>query len=171
MDYKIFNTLDKDIFLYPGDIYIPRSPRRVVTLLGTCVSVVLDSRVDKKSAIFHAMLPQMKEQDRYNHIISSKYVDYAFYYILNSLLRSGVKMGNLTARLFGGSCQLRSCMENHIGEQNVMIARELINKEMIRLTSEDVGGKRARKIIFYPDSGVVYMKYITGSYHALEKRG
>lgn len=169
MDFNIFNTRDKDVFLYPGDIYIAKSSRRVVTLLGTCVSIVLYSELDKKSAIFHAMLPEVREQYRYDHKTSSKYVDYAFYYILNSLLRAGVKKNNMIATLFGGACQLKGCKENHIGEQNVKVARELLNKERIKLKTEDVGGKRARKILFYPDTGDILMKYIKGDCKALEK--
>lgn len=169
MDYNIFNTWDKDIFLYPGDIYIVKSSRRVVTLLGTCISVILYSELDKKSAIFHAMLPQVKEQYRYDHKASSKYVDYAFYFILNSLIRGSVKKSNLTAKLFGGACQLKGCTGNHIGEQNVSIARALLYKENIKLVAEDVGGKIARKIIFYPETGDTFMKYIKGNLTTLEK--
>lgn len=169
MDYKIFNTLDKDLFLFPGDIYIVKSSRRVVTLLGTCVSIVLYSDLDRKSAIFHAMLPKMLSRYRYEHKIASRYVDYSFYYILNSMLRNGIKVSNINARLFGGSCQLKGCKKNHIGEQNVIIARNLLDKERIRLVSEDVGGKKARKIVFYPETGDVFMKYINGNCTALEK--
>lgn len=163
MNYNIFSHRDKDIFLEPGDIYIVRSNRRVVTILGTCISIILYSPTHKKGGIFHAMLPEVIEKYRYNHHASAKYVDYAFYYVLNHLLKNGVSKKSLEAKIFGGASVLSSCQSVEIGIDNIRVGKKLLLEEGIRTVSIDVGGTQARKIVFYPETGDVYMKYITNN--------
>jgi chemotaxis protein CheD len=66
----------------------------------------------------------------------------------------------LQAKLFGGANVVEAFRdrENHLGTQNVRIARQLLEAEAIPVVSEDVGGHKGRKLIFCTDDGSAWVK-------------
>lgn len=60
--------------------------------------------------------------------------------------------GNFEAQIFGGG-ELDTC--DKTGEENVEIARKVLNKKGVNIVSEDVGGEKGRKILFDTDTGHV----------------
>jgi chemotaxis protein CheD len=48
--------------------------------------------------------------------------------------------------------------KNHLGTQNVRIARTLLAAEAIPVIGEDVGGQSGRKLVFLTDDGSAWIK-------------
>ncbi|HVN72466.1 MAG TPA: chemotaxis protein CheD, partial [Desulfomonilia bacterium] len=48
-----------------------------------------------------------------------------------------------------------------VGRKNIETAMKFIKEQNMRLTAWDMGGDKGRKVIFYTDTGEVFMKYVT----------
>lgn len=158
-------NLFHDIFLFPGEVCISNKPVRVITLLGSCVSITFFSATKRIGAILHALLPEFKGTQGVDEESRLKYLDQAFNYILRKLDRHGIDRDDLEIKLFGGSSILQfspSEPESYdgIGRKNVEKARALIAYERMKIASEDTGGIYGRKLHFYPLTGDVYIKLI-----------
>ena len=68
---------------------------------------------------------------------------------------------NLRAKIFGGGEVLTTNVNQfHIGDRNIIIAREILEEEKIPITGSSLGGKLGRKIIFFTHTGEVLHRYI-----------
>ncbi len=151
----------QDVYLYPGEVFISNNDRRVITLLGTCVSIILYSHEHKLGGIIHGLLPSINHTKKKvkSHELTN-YIDYAFYLVLEKFLSLGISKSKIKAKLFGGASVIKSLKNANIGSKNIEHSVFLLNKENIKIIAKDTGGSKARKIIFYPKSGEVYMKYL-----------
>ena len=147
-------------FLYPGNLFLNKSPYIVNTILGSCVSVCLwDSRL-KMGAINHYLLPLWNGRG----LQSPKYGNIAIEKLINKILETGSSKKDLKAKLFGGASVLDSCNNSfQVGEQNIIIAQYLLERHKIPIISSSVGGTEGLKLIFHTDSGVVLIKRIIKS--------
>ena len=80
--------------------------------------------------------------------------------LIKKVLYLGADPKRLQAKLFGGANVIDAFRDrdNHLGLQNVHIARELLEAEAIPVVGEDVGGHKGRKLIFLTDDGSVWVK-------------
>ncbi len=77
------------------------------------------------------------------------------------MFQTGSAKEDLRAKIFGGATILTSGKNSmKIGEQNIMIAEQLLKEHHIPVISSHVGGDQGRKIIYHTDSGTVLLKKI-----------
>lgn len=78
-----------------------------------------------------------------------------------------VKRTEIECKLFGGSELLLSFWtideKMSVGKQNAAMASKIIRNEGLTLISQDLGGTKARKIIFDTTTGEVMLKRIRHS--------
>ncbi len=146
------------VYLKPGELYVGDKPTLVITILGSCVSVVLFNRRTSVGAICHALLPSgvcAREE-------SFRYVDCSVRHMLKELGRRGVNLGEIEAKLFGGSDILATIkgdgVRKTIGQQNIEAAVLAVREMGMRLVASDMGGVSGRKIFFYTHTGEVLVK-------------
>ncbi|HQO40747.1 MAG TPA: chemotaxis protein CheD [Spirochaetota bacterium] len=159
---------DRYYFLHPGQLLITKDPVPVVTILGSCIAVTIYSPHTGLSGIFHAMLPEhrIKKNIIAGHPPVSpdpEYVDFAFYYLKHRFGESGISLCNTSMMLFGGSDVLRTVNPSKngtVGRQNILMARKIIDRELITLACEDTGGNNGRKIVYLPHEGKAYVHYL-----------
>ena len=167
---------DRYYFLHPGQLIITKEPVPIVTILGSCVAVTIYSPATGLSGIFHAMLPEHRIKKQ---VIAGlppvspdpEYVDFAFYYLKHRFSESGISLVNTNLMLFGGSDVLKTVKipkTETVGKQNVMMAKKIFEKEMIKIAREDTGGTSGRKIIYMPHEGKVYIQYLENELGALK---
>jgi chemotaxis protein CheD len=163
-------TVPENIYLKPGDIYISDKPVLVSTLLGSCVSVTMFSRRAGAGAICHGLLPTCRgkkpcECDEFCGE-GMRFVDCSIMRMLGWFEQNGVARGEIDVKVFGGSDML-SGPENStkatVGQQNISMAFQVIEKENLRIAASDVGGLRGRKIIFSTHTGEVLLKRLLKS--------
>ncbi len=144
------------IFLKTGQIYISDEPACVNTILGSCISVTMFNSVNKISAICHAFLPNARGSRSY------KYVDNSIIQMIKEFKKRGIAPDEIDAKLFGGAELLfpknSSCRLITVGRQNIYSAHETLKKFNLKLINSDIGGDRGRKILFYTNTGEVYLK-------------
>jgi len=80
--------------------------------------------------------------------------------LVGRIVKLGAERKRLQAKLFGGANVIEAFrdQENHLGAQNVRIARELLAAEAIPVIGEDVGGHKGRKLVFVTDDGSAWIK-------------
>jgi len=147
-------------FLYPGNLFTNENPYIVNTILGSCISLCLwDSRL-KIGGINHYLLPLWNGRG----LQSPKYGNIAIEKLINKMLEMGSSKNDVKAKLFGGAAVLDTCIKSfQVGEQNIIIAQDLLEKHKIPIVSSSVGGTEGLKLIFHTDSGDVFIKRIDKS--------
>ena len=148
------------VYLRPGELYIGEGPTKVITVLGSCVSVTLFSKRLCIGAICHGTLPHCRRRRGCHELCKEafRFVDCSIHYMLGKMRGYGVADSELEVKLFGGADTLSSKKENTIGSMNVKTALEIIRQEHLRVIAADVGDSFGRKIIFLTHTGDVYLK-------------
>ncbi len=156
--------VEAKMYLNPGDIVFTNEKVKIWTVLGSCVSIILHDRRTGYTGMTHAQLPEYSpckgqctescpkpcgaQVDGENIY---RYVNCSLHYLLMKFKKKRVSYDDLEARLYGGSNILR-LKGNRIGNQNVMVARGLIQLFKLKLLHEDVGGDTGRTINYFTDT-------------------
>lgn len=153
------------IFLKPGEAHCGPGPSRVVTVLGSCVSIVLFHRGERFGAMCHAIMPSRGGRGLAAARGDLSYVDGSVAWMLAEFVKRGLPVEEIDAKVFGGAALLGEPRVEipylAVGRRNFEAAFHAIQTRKINLTAWNVGGKRGRKIIFYPDTGEVYAGFVS----------
>jgi len=144
----------QEIHLRPGDFYFGQGPVRLITLLGSCVAVILWHPRLRLGGMCHYMLParghgRVSEPD-------GRYADEAMELFRREVLRAGAPASQYRARLFGGGNMFSSRSAPaalNVGTRNVEAARSLATCLGVRVDEEHLGGVGYRKLAFELWSG------------------
>lgn len=145
-----------NFYLHPGQIFVSAECYAVTTILGSCVSVCLWDPISRMGGINHFLLPcdggEISAPGRFGNLAVRALID--------ELRALGAARAHLRAKLFGGACVLEAFRhrENHLGSQNVEIARDVLAAADVPIVSADIGGSNGRKLIFCTDDGSAWVK-------------
>lgn len=142
-------------YLYPGMLYAKDGQCAITTILGSCISVCLWDGAVKMGGMNHFLLPFWNGEG----LPSPKYGNIAIPMLIEKMLSLGCRKENIVAKCFGGGAVLgpSNGMMN-VGERNIALARDILREENIPIIGNDTGGNLGRKIIFYTDSGDVFVR-------------
>jgi chemotaxis protein CheD len=158
--YTHFNySFQKEIVtIHPGEYYVSSEEIYISTVLGSCISVALHEPQLKIGGLNHYMLPGtfkgFKTADK-----SGRYGVYAMELLINEMLKNGARRKNLRAKVFGGGNVLSSA--NKVGTNNARFALQFLETEQIPIDAQDVESDIARKVLFDPVTGQVYLKKLS----------
>ena len=134
-------------FLEPGFIYLASEPTAVSTVLGSSVAVCLHDRQRKLGGINHYQYPATREPQE----ATARYGNVATLALIRMLVGNGSVVKDLQAQILGGACN-DGMSPDGIGDENIRVARKILNKKRIPIVSEDVGGQIGRKVVFKTDT-------------------
>jgi chemotaxis protein CheD len=145
------------IYLKPGEFHFAVTPTIVSTVLGSCISVTMHNPERTMGAICHAVLPdELIPGEPY------RYVDSSIAAMLRLFDRYRINRRDIEVKLFGGSDILPQGENGYrymtVGQQNILRANQIIEREQLRLIASDVGGTRGRKLLFHTHSGEIYLQ-------------
>lgn len=148
------------VYLHPGELVVCREPMKVITVLGSCVSVTLFSRRLGMSAICHGTMPRCKAIKQCTELCidAFKFMDCAIQHMLRSFREAGAQKGDIVVKVFGGADTLMSKTSNTIGSQNIKVTLDILGREGLGVAAADVGDNFGRKLIFISATGDVYLK-------------
>ncbi|MBV6457197.1 MAG: Chemoreceptor glutamine deamidase CheD [Fimbriimonadaceae bacterium] len=109
----------------------------------------------------HFMLPDSGDDD-----LSARYGVNAMELLINRCMKKGADRKRLEAKVFGGGHVLKTRMHHaSVPQRNIQFAVSFLQDEQIPILKQDVGGLAARSVLFFTDSGRVFMKRLraTGS--------
>ncbi len=144
-------------YLYPGTVFVNEKPFMVTTVLGSCVSVCLWDPVLKLGGINHFQLSLWNGDG----LATPKYGNIAIEKLITKMQDLGSKKKDIKAKVFGGGAVLSATAKSlNIGEQNIMVALDILQQERIPIISSAVGGNSGRKLRYYTETGVVLVKLV-----------
>lgn len=149
----------KSVFLHPGEMYASVEPANITIILGSCVAVCLFNKRLSVGGATHYLLPTLGSEG----FASPRYGDIAIRRLLQELHQLGSRNIDLRAHVFGGASMLqafRSGSSELIGNKNVVLALDMLERESIPIEKRDTGGMQSRKITMRTDTGATTLKLI-----------
>lgn len=144
--------------VHQGDCLVSGDPDQTFsTVLGSCISACVRDVAAKVGGMNHFLLaePSGSARDRYG--ISARYGAFAMEQLINKVLSRGSgRKSNLEIKVFGGG--LINAVLTDVGAKNIEFVREFLANEGYDNIKEDVGGTYARRVMFNPHSGRVFIK-------------
>jgi chemotaxis protein CheD len=143
-------------FLHPAQIIASGQPCVVTSILGSCVAVCLVDPIAGIGGLTHYLLPRQLGGPP-----PGRYGSLAIPLLIEKLTALGARRSRLTAKVFGGARMvgvLSRSEGEHVGEKNAQVAFDLLKDLGIPVAAEDVGGARARKLIYYTDDGSAWVR-------------
>ncbi|HOJ13129.1 MAG TPA: chemotaxis protein CheD [Deltaproteobacteria bacterium] len=153
------------VYLRPGEMYFGTDPARVVTVLGSCISIVMYHRPTSTSSMSHALMPE-RSCSRKRAVAGDAFVfvDSSIAWMLEQFSRMGIDKKDLEVKIFGGSDMFQDARKGNealaVGKKNVMTALRVLQQHGISPTAWNVGGTKGRKVVFYTDTGDVFTKFV-----------
>lgn len=142
-----------------GEYYVSREDELIGTLLGSCVAVCLYDSHSMISGMNHFMLPGRISKVDIFQDRSAKYGIIAIRELINAMEKNGAQHKHLSAKVFGGGNTIDIERKIHtIPEDNVRLAKILLEIEDIPIVEADTHGLYTRKLLMDVISGKVYLK-------------
>ncbi len=145
----------KGLRVRPGEYKVSRDKdMMLVTILGSCVAACIRDPFLGIGGMNHFLLPE-SNGNSFGGVADegTRYGNHAMELLINDLLKLGCKKERFEVKVFGGA---------HVGNMNVSVGQDnsdfimqYIEQEVLNLVSHDLGGNRARKIHFFPETGRV----------------
>ncbi len=132
-----------DYFLKPGFIYLPEVPTAISAVVGSSVAVCLFDKKKKIGGMNLYKLPAKGKKEKAVPI----YGNVATRALVTMMIHQGSKAKHIQSQIFGGAFN-GEVSPRDIGRDNVVMARQILNRMHIHIVSEDVGGSLGRKIVF-----------------------
>lgn len=145
--------------LLPGEYFVTMHDEAIYTVLGSCISACIRDRVSGIGGMNHFMLPASTSSDSWkaaDNSASTRYGNYAMEHLINDILKNGGKRQNLEAKIFGGGRIIANMTD--VGRRNIAFARDYLETEGLKVTSEDVGETFPRMVVYFPATGKVRVK-------------
>ena len=139
--------------------------RRLKTILGSCVGIIVRDPGRRVTGLAHIMLPERHRGDT----AEGKYADTAIPALVACVAREGGRQGSLQALLIGGAQMFPLGNERlaSIGDQNVAASRSVLSRYRIPIVFEDTGGTAGRSVTFDNATGEVSVRTL----QAMQKKG
>jgi len=122
----------------------------LTTVLGSCVAACLHDPVRGVGGMNHFLLADGADGETVAEE-AMRYGAYAMEVLINDLMKQGARRERLEAKLFGGAKMIETLHD--VGSANAEFARRFLGDEGIPLVSASLGGRRARRVEFWPATG------------------
>jgi chemotaxis protein CheD len=138
-----------------------QAPMQMTTMaLGSCLGIVLYDASSKIGALAHAMHPYRERVK--NNANKAKFVDTVIPVVVGRMVHWGARRERIVAKIFGGARMFESVAGCpgvlQIGDENIIAAREVLDKLGIPIAAECVGGTSGRTIVFDVSNGRVTVR-------------
>lgn len=144
--------------VHQGDCHVSdASELTYSTVLGSCISACIRDRVARVGGMNHFLLAAQSGSARDLYGASARYGAFAMEQLINKVLSRGTgKKANLEVKVFGGG-KINSVLDD-VGRKNIEFVRQFLLDEGYSVTSADLGGAYARRVLFKPYSGRAFVK-------------
>ena len=137
------------------EIFIPKVPTEIVTMVGSSVAVTVYDRVEKIGGLLHFLQPEWNGVG----IKSCKYGDSGTEELIKQIVSAGSKKENLIANIIGGATIGAFNIDVlPIGIRNVQSAKKILDREDIAVDTVEIGKEVGRYISFNSETGEVKIK-------------
>ena len=143
--------------VHQGDCHVSGDEVTFSTVLGSCVSACVRDKAVNYGGMNHFLLAEQSGSSRDRYGASARYGAFAMEQLINQVLSRGSgRKENLEIKVFGGG-NINASL-NDVGAKNIAFVREFLAAEGYRIAGEDLGGNYARRVLFKPKTGRVFVK-------------
>lgn len=148
------------VFLKPGDWFFGKGHGQIITILGSCVSLVLWHAKSQTIGMSHILLPQRQQGMRSSSPMpcaaDGKYADELLSIFSRELWRSGLYWQDCQISLFGGGDMFATrvnCLS--IGEKNLAMIQAFAQQQQLGFAMQDIGGTVYRRLHVTMHNGAI----------------
>ncbi len=156
----------REVFLNPGDFYFGGEETRIVTLLGSCISITVWHPVLHIGGMCHYLLPSHNTRGKKQNL-DGRYADEAIQLLLREIAGHHTRPLEYQIKIFGGGNMFPQYKDKHtdaspsdIGTRNIEAARRLLKEHGFPIHTEHVGDEGHRKLIFNLWDGNVWLRHV-----------
>jgi chemotaxis protein CheD len=150
--------------ILPGEFYVTGDQEEVlVTVLGSCVAACIRDPAMQIGGMNHFMLVQNVSGSSGawgNELESTRFGNFAMEKLINGLLKRGCQRERMEIKVFGGANV--TATRNEIGTENSEFVLRYLEAEGLSCAAQDLGGVHPRRIIYFPMTGKVVRRLLTG---------
>ena len=155
--------MEKVVLVRMADMAVGQDSNILRTIgLGSCVGVILFSQHTTVAGMAHVMLPSTEMPVPPD--MTAKYASTAIPALIEMLKQNHVSPSELRAKLVGGAQMFRTMGTRpdalNIGQRNVEMCREMLQRYRIPIVAEDVGGNYGRTVEHYCETGKTFVKTV-----------
>lgn len=139
---------------------MPR-PRRLHTLLGSCVSIILWHPERRIGGMSHIILPECVRRNA-SPALDGRYCDGAISLFLDEIRRTGTRPMQYSTYLVGGGRMYNAptlADGDTVGQRNILMARQQLKAAGFLIRAEDVGQDGYRKVELDLNTGAVNVMF------------
>ncbi len=125
--------------------------------LGSCLGVTVYDPVTRVGAMLHALLPSAASSPQKAKENPYMFVTSGIAGMVKTMFRIGARRGNLIFKIAGGG-NMRGDKFFRTGDRNVESVINLLNKNKIKISGQDVGGNFPRTMSLHMDTGKVVLR-------------
>ncbi|MBL4888566.1 MAG: chemotaxis protein CheD [Candidatus Lindowbacteria bacterium] len=128
------------------------------TVLGSCIGLAVYDPRSKVGGIVHVMLPE----SRGNSVKPGKFADTGVPALIKQIIANGGVKSNLQVKISGGAKMFAFATSSamDIGARNIEAVHQALAEEGLKISREDVGGTKGRKLIVDCETGDIYSQII-----------
>jgi chemotaxis protein CheD len=127
----------------------------ITTVLGSCVACCLWDPLAAAGGMNHMLLAGRAERgNAWSDLAGVN----AMELLINDLLKLGAARDRLQAKVFGGARMVSGLSD--IGEANAAFTLEFLARENIACVGKSLGGEQARRLEFWPATGIARQKSV-----------
>lgn len=148
-----------EIFLKPGESFWGGEQDRVITILGSCVSICVWHPGLKIGGICHYRFPGQRKKRR--ETLNLNFGDDSIWFLIENVKKNYTKPEDYITEIYGGSSMFNNentAMKEVIGMRNVHSAIERLAGSGFKIHSKHIGGTISRKIVFDLYTGEVDLR-------------
>ena len=148
----------------PGEYHISGEDMAIVTVLGSCVAACIRDPDSRMGGMNHFLLPDTVGGNSAASGESARYGGYAMEVLINQLIKNGARRSRLQAKVFGGASVIAGMSQVNVGHRNSSFVLDFLRTEGIPVLAQDLEDTCPRKVAYFPATGMVRMKRLTGDY-------
>jgi chemotaxis protein CheD len=134
-----------------GEHAVSSDPHALLTtVLGSCVAACLHDPERGIGGMNHFLLADGADGVQVADE-AMRYGAYAMEVLINDLMQRGARRDRLEAKIFGGAKMIDALHD--VGAANAAFARRFLIDEGIPIIAASLGGRRARRVEFWPATG------------------
>lgn len=146
--------IKKEAYLKPGFICLSVEPMCIYTVVGSGIVITIFDTKLKCGGMNHYFKPNRESIKDSTPV----YACPAIIGLLKMFFDEGSKLEDLEAHVYGGAGnpKIEGYMKG-LDQRNIQTGLEILELKKIRIIGRDVGGNRARKIVFNTLTGEVFV--------------
>lgn len=149
----------------PNEYYVaaPGDGLLLTTVLGSCVAACVRDGANGVGGMNHFILPGVAPTESGRAPAGSmRYGQHAMDTLIEALIRAGAQRQRLEAKVFGGGAVLAGVTRMAVGASNAKFVRAYLERAGIPVIAHDLGGTQARRVNFFPASGLTRVRRFGG---------